>query len=192
MKSISMMESIYRNAAAVVSIDQDLLSLSTETSTWHALAIRFLTCDWNRRLWTFQEAILVKQLYAAFKVRTIKVQDLSESLKDQSNLVETLLWELRRLGCTDSTNFTFKLMMLQDRSSSVRRDEALVIATIAGLDMNYVTQDYLDTSLQDDETIKSIWLMISRVHHSILFNRGDKLAYPGFRFAPRSFMVPCI
>jgi hypothetical protein len=43
MKSISMMEDIYRNADAVLAIDRDL-KVSSKESTPEALGIRFLTC----------------------------------------------------------------------------------------------------------------------------------------------------
>lgn len=194
MKSISMMDSIYRNAAAVISMDRDLLSISTEKSTTEALGIRFLTCDWNRRLWTFQEALLARKLYIAFKDQTISAQDLVAPLKERlsSGIALRVNREIHRLISPDRSRLMYNLVMLRDRSSSVYEDETLVIGTIAGLDMSAVTRDYHDDSLKQDEAMKNIWLMIGKVHHSIIFTRAAKIQYPGFRFAPRSFMHPFI
>jgi hypothetical protein len=79
--------------------------------------------------------------------------------------------EIDRLTCPAARKLMDKLVMLQDRTSSVRRDEALVIATIACLDMAPVVRDYI--SLQDD-AMKTVWLMIGKVHHTMIFFRSNQ------------------
>lgn len=121
MKSIAMMEDIYRTAAIVIAIDSTLRPLSTEDSTTKAFAMQFLMSDWNGRLWTFSEAILVKKLRIAFKIEVISVESLERTLATRlrTGIKVKSHYEFSRLHFTNSKVLMHKLVMLRDRSSSV-------------------------------------------------------------------------
>lgn len=74
------MDQIYRNATVVTAIDAMLQALPLQDMSYESLALNILLSDWNRRLWTFQEAKLAKVLTIALNDGWISIQALYNAL----------------------------------------------------------------------------------------------------------------
>jgi hypothetical protein len=60
MKSISIMGQMYTHVAVVVALDAFLETINYENAPRETCALFIITSEWNKRLWTFQEANLAK------------------------------------------------------------------------------------------------------------------------------------
>lgn len=65
--AISSMATVYKDAEKVLVIDSAILSVPSTTLHSIDMAVRLRTSSWVRRLWTFQEAYLAKELHYQFQ-----------------------------------------------------------------------------------------------------------------------------
>ncbi|KAH7409194.1 hypothetical protein BKA64DRAFT_664342 [Cadophora sp. MPI-SDFR-AT-0126] len=188
MKSIGFMDQIYKNSTAVMVLDKMLQHTPVETLSYESLALCILLSDWNRRLWTFQEARLGTNLVVSLKGRWISVhmlcQVLFESVRNSAATPVTSKCAHQLACLTQNTTGLFEWMpLLQFRACSVATDEALVISTLLDLD----TESLLE---EKDGNIRlaKLWAMIGRVPRGILFHAGPKLEVDGYHWAPRTLL----
>ena len=65
-KAISMMSRIYTEAYATIVLSADLMDYEAGTTSYLEPAMRITTSGWMRRLWTFQEGVMSRDLYFLF------------------------------------------------------------------------------------------------------------------------------
>jgi hypothetical protein len=111
-----------------------------------------------KRLWTFQEAKLAKNLYFQFKNKAIRAEDMLYNLKTtdyQSLWAETAEYILGLRGAFTETGDSRSTASLwnsfQSRFTSNAEDEALCLSIMLGSD----TQQILDTS--DDDRMRKLF-----------------------------------
>lgn len=185
--SIGMMDQIYRNAAVVMALDAMLQTLPFQDLSYESLAINILLSDWNRRLWTFQEAKLATALTVALNNRWISVQALHDTLWEKIDGgygSPVTLACMQQLAClTQHTTGLFEwLPLLQFRSCSVPTDEPLVISALEGLDTSSLAQE------KGEDRMAKFWSLLGRVPSGILFHASPKLRIEHYRWAPRSLI----
>ncbi|PVH88675.1 hypothetical protein DL98DRAFT_155499 [Cadophora sp. DSE1049] len=188
MKSIGFMDQIYKNSTVVMVLDKTLQQMPIETLSYECLALCILLSDWNRRLWTFQEARLGTNLAISLNGRWISVhmlcQVLFESMRNSTATPITLDCAHQLACLTQNTTGLFEWMpLLQFRACSVATDEALVISTLLDLD----TESLLEEK-DGDMRMAKMWAMIGRVPEGILFHASPKLEVDGYRWAPRTLL----
>ncbi len=81
-KAISTMRTIYGSANMTLVLDQELLALSYSKTTVREQQMRIWACDWSRRLWTLQEAIISSNLYFRFEDTAISARELYKAGND--------------------------------------------------------------------------------------------------------------
>jgi hypothetical protein len=186
-KSISLMDQIYRNSTVVMALDVMLQILPLDDLSYESLAITILLSDWNRRLWTFQEAKLATTLVIVLKNRWISIQALynvlSEKISDDHSSPVTLPCAQQLACLTEHATGLFEWMpLLQFRSCSVSTDEPLVISALTGVDTHLLVQE------EGELRMAKFWALLGRVPSGILFHASPKLKVENYRWAPRSLI----
>ena len=97
---INMMAHIYGRADSVIALDACVMHLNSEEPL--AVAVALLCGRWSRRMWTYQEGALAKSITIMTKTGSIKLQELTETIKqvdgskDVSEIIRTLETMTRR------------------------------------------------------------------------------------------------
>jgi hypothetical protein len=184
-KSIGMMDQIYRNSTVVMALDSMLQTLPL--GDLESLALAILLSDWNRRLWTFQEAKLATTLTVVLKDGWITIQGLHDVLLQ--NVVDgrgspVTVSCANQLAClTQRATGLFEWMsLLQFPSCSVSADEPLVLAALTGVDTRLLVQE------EGEHRMAKFWALLGRVPSGLLFHASPKLKVEGYRWAPRSLL----
>ena len=190
MKSISVMDQVYRNAAAVLVIDHNIRTIPFGDTPIETIAIEIVIADWNSRLWTLQEALLADKLYFVFKDGIFSLDVITNRLKCAIEDCPTIL----NLSCMDliatleSKTYQNSLFdvcrALEGRTSSVLSDECLVLSTIMGLPIPIAATNSVMSGCAH------FWKAMRNVPKDILFSQVERLSEEGFRWAPKTFMIP--
>jgi hypothetical protein len=186
-KSIALMDQIYSNATVVMALDSMLQTLSLEDLSYESLTLHILLSDWNRRLWTFQEAKLAKNLTIALNGGWISIRALYDALWDMINdghgSPVTLSCADQLVCLTEHTTGLFEwLPLLQFRSCSVSTDEPLVISVLTGLDIRSLVYE------DGEGRMAKFWALLGRVPSGLLFHASPKLKIENYKWAPRSLI----
>ena len=86
--SIQRMRHVYESAAAVLVVDSWLGQITSEAPV-PDLCLSIYLSDWQRRLWTFQEGCLARNVYFRFGDKAEHHQKLTEKRVAYENLLET-------------------------------------------------------------------------------------------------------
>ena len=78
--------------------------------------------------------------------------------------------------------YTLVLQALQGRSTSKQKDEAFCLCSFFAVSANSI----LDS--EDDDKMRVFWELQSEVPEEIIFALQERLAIPGYRWAPSSFL----
>ncbi|CZR57822.1 uncharacterized protein PAC_07711 [Phialocephala subalpina] len=201
-RALNRLRKPYQDAKHVLVLDSYLYTLNmADLSPLEAWA-RVLICSWSRRLWTFQEGRLAKDLLYQFADRALRMEDLFIAI-DEGAATRPLVDEImtayrgnnviRNLGAIlpDELREQFRREptvrdmreSLKGRAVSVRSDEALCLFCNMGLDMSLVTD------LPPEERMPKFWSEVKDIPVGLLFSTSEsKLTQPGLRWAPTSFM----
>lgn len=194
--AIKMMRVVYSKADKVLVLDADLMR-STMNTTYEALYTRVSISTWTRRLWTLQEAYLAKSRHFQFAERAVLVY--SRSPIDGVRKQDIQLAFYDEIGCYCwNPHFDLPFLVatapaerrvvsiwssLQYRSTSKAADEPICVATLLDMD----TAQIIDTP--DAQRVRKLWSMhVHGVPAAVLFMPGTRLADPGYRWAPDSYM----
>jgi Heterokaryon incompatibility protein (HET) len=191
MRSITIMDKIYKNASAVLVIDANLRCLPFRSSSFEQITIQYLLSDWNLRLWTFQEAYLSKKLLILFKDGVFPLEALNNKRGESASfttLTSCCRGEIIRMSHdyrnTLQGSHLFAISyLLTGRHSSDITDEPLVISTLLGIENRPLTQ------LTGEERHCELWKLLRHVPRDIVFFNSEKLSKRGFRWAPKTFLV---
>ncbi|KAI9699925.1 MAG: hypothetical protein M1820_006987 [Bogoriella megaspora] len=197
--SIQMMHEIYKNAAGVLVLDNDLILLPSNAS-FAEIVTRTVMSGWNTRLWTYQEATLSSALFVLGRETTFYLNDMVNNLASKDIWPDPLAHSLNITAAAtlktflpqSSTQLTTKsdvgmqdvLMAIGKRITSRRNDETICIATTLGLDpcplLRVAPADRMIVLLK----------MFPCVPVNVLFSSGTRMTQKGFRWAPTSFLRP--
>ena len=199
--AVSKMKRTYQDAARVMVLDTQLMQTSIEFQRWQLPAtdhkrigfakeflLRIATSSWMRRLWTFQEGAIARELVFVFGNGSLDLRQLLLAMKGDrtpfANQVLSRLMILRGLlyPLNRSLQLTHLLGALKWRSTSHAEDEAICIATLLELP----NENFLDLPL--DEHMPRLLTAIESIPASLLFSHGPRLDVQNFSWAPRSFL----
>ncbi|OCH89430.1 hypothetical protein OBBRIDRAFT_835831 [Obba rivulosa] len=193
-RAIGLMGQTYKDAAAVLVIDSGIRSCSLNAPMEEKL-LRILTSSWMQRLWTAQEALLARLLIFEFSDGLTTIPHIMLPGRDdqldplQMYLSGELLQLLRlrgpgpRLGLR-SFGFGDVTSLLQVRTTSRMEDETLAIASLLNVDAFELVNQ------MPDRRMKTLFLLMKNIDSEVIFLDGPKLGELGFRWTPKTFMVP--
>jgi len=184
-KSIGMMASIYSNASAVIVLDSMLQKTSCHHMPIESLTLYLLMSDWNRRLWTLQEALLATMICVVLQDQVVDFGQLFAiaSLGVPTPVTFDCMTEIARM-LTGSKNIASLARMIRHRATSNMSDEPLIISTLLGLDRVSIAQ------LDGEDRMCQVWLSLGTVSRSVLFTTEPKILRPGLGWAPSTFVFP--
>ncbi|KAL6228812.1 hypothetical protein BDW75DRAFT_226176 [Aspergillus navahoensis] len=211
-KCIVAMRSIYSRAAVVLVLDAGLQKVR-RTAPFSDIIMALHGSGWLRRLWTFQEGFLARQLYYRLQDTFVSIwtvegqlQKYKKQLRQHGQYAPFLdiaadfptHYELlklhanrNRLGLNGLHGALLPLMAsLQLRRTTRASDEVLCAATILGIDPT----PFLNVAGAEDPDIADLRMEAFMRHlgsfsAGIIFNRLPRLGRDGYRWAPRSLMA---
>jgi len=213
--AIRKMKSTYEKATQVLVLDSQLQKTSagalqsfSNIAFYKETGTKILNSGWMRRLWTFQEGRLAKNLNYQFADQAVPHMDVilplifSQMLTNDYNPVVvqmayhmvsitqatsavSYLPEFREFSGVigwDDVNLRHALNAVAWRSTTNPEDEAICLASI----LNIKPDQFLDIDLE--ERIPQLLVQIRKIPTSLLFTPGEKHQVPGFSWCPRSFL----
>ncbi|KAF7346514.1 Het domain protein [Mycena sanguinolenta] len=188
--AIRLMKKTYAEAAAVLVIDSGIQTCSTSAPLEEKL-MRVLASGWMQRLWTLQEALLACKLCFQFSDGVVNIEDLIPVKEEDSAdpLLLSLGIEVFRLTHfrvfgSKAFNVAQIARALKWRTTSRAEDETLAIAGLMDIDAGKLVD------VSGHERMKTFFLLVGKVPPSIIFAPVERLSIPGFRWAPRTLMIP--
>ena len=205
-KAIWKMRDVYEKAYAVLIIDASLSNASMPASAEEIL-MRVTCSGWMRRLWTFQENILAKKLFAIFADGMANIDQAesnvltrergkpitASSYKSSIGLEASVFYRAVLPGeekrVQNSSRYTgidigSVWESVQWRMTSWPSDEPICLATALDLDLRMI----LDTVA--DERMRRIFSCLSGWPPYLIFATFDRMTEQGWRWAPRTLMHP--
>lgn len=196
--AIGLMAKTYKLASATIVLDSGLVGgdLWFMGRPADEMRFRIVTSNWMSRLWTLQEGRFSQDLYFQFRTfngltpgesqptgdRLVSYMDLMHQLYKATAVSITFFRELSLLYGEWDLEIDGLERILRYRQTSRASDEAVVLASITGVDM----QHFL--SLPIDQRIPNFWLHIKHFLSTTLIGMFPRLDQPGFRWAPRTLM----
>jgi hypothetical protein len=189
----------FQQAEVVLVVDLELTNASLNTR-WQELCLRVGMSGWSRRLWTLQEAALARdRLYFQFKEGALDLwsktlESLAESSRQRSFRSKSDEATMVFLRCRakphfegESDLFTFIWMAkcLLFRRTSKQKDEAFCLASTLDLDVSRILR-----FATVEERMREFLRMLPVIPSTVFFLQGAKLQFPGYRWAPRTFLEP--
>lgn len=183
--AIQLMSSVYQSASATIVLDEGMQNVSA-ASTDHFL-LRLMLSDWNRRLWTLQEALLSKDVHILTPTGLVSLKrKFITSLQNPVRTAVSLRITTFFIPFISPTHRStrFFALLLKDRSTSKPNDEALAIAPLFGVDVKPLI------SLSGDERQAAFWRNVKSVPRGLVFmGDTDRLSTPGMTWAPKTLMA---
>ena len=188
--AIRLMRKTYEEAAVVVVIDAWLREHSSQYSSNVESMLRIALSGWTRRLWTFQEGSINKNVSVVFCDKIVDLDSLAENIKfcDHPSMLPmtrdllAVHEELRTLHLSDShsTREKFRRLLpcLRYRGTSWASDEPICLAIIFGLHADRVWE------ATGEHRMKEFWNALEDVPPDVVFFDAPKCPQGGFRWAP--------
>jgi hypothetical protein len=199
--AISKMKETYQDAARVLVLDTQLMHTPINPQRWQSsgtddarvgfakeFLLRIALSGWMRRLWTFQEGAIARELDFQFANGSLNLRQLLLAIKgDRTALTRQVVSSvmiLRALAypLDRELQLVHLLGALRWRSTSHAKDEAVCIATLLELP----AEVFLDLPLE--KQMPHLLTAIGSVPTSLLFSHGPRLNVPNFSWAPQSFL----
>jgi len=185
-KALIGIRDVYINASSVLVVDKTIEECTLSSSTENLYAHIYLSA-WMQRMWTYEEAILAKQLVFVLNdgFHTFKVDTWPSMRRTISVVWQSLAAQLYRLRVKqEHLNIGHIYRAFRYRLTNVPKEEFLSASGILDLD----TESLL--SLEGEERTKKFLLMLKRIPFNAPFLDCPKLSEPGFRWAPKTMMYP--
>ena len=193
--AIILMRKTYHEAAAVVVLDEWLSSCSAQSVPAPDIMLRIMLSGWSRRLWTFQEGMLGRQVWILFADQLVPMDEVARTVRASLEcrylpLRHYLIQEYIRLQGmakahgSDRQILYFVVEALKFRSTSVATDEALCLGGILNLDMAKVLE------VPAEQRMERVWDLLSDIPQDVIFLDAPKLSSKGFRWAPATLRMP--
>ena len=193
--AISLMRKTYHEAAAVLVLDEWLSSCSAQCVPAADIMLRIMLSGWTRRLWTFQEGMLGRQVWILFADQLVSMNEVARAVRASLEcrylpLKYYLVQEYMRLQGlakaqgSDRQILYFVVDALKFRSTSVATDEALCLGGILNLDMAQVLR------APAEQRMERVWGLLSDIPQDVIFLDAPRLSSKGFRWAPATLRMP--
>lgn len=185
---------VYAQASSVLVLDKNLKHISCRTSRAE-LALRVYSSRWMQRLWTLAEGVLAQRLCFQFLDGTVTLDELKPAILVPSEQVFMSqlhmqafrpLMVFRRLRIIPPTErFDNLWNAITYRSTSKKADEPIILATIAGLSEDSMSQI---VNAKDNERMEAFLSFWGSLPARLLFASGKHLTTPGYRWAVQSLL----
>ena len=185
-KALVGLRDVYINASSVLVVDKTIEDCTSSHSVENLYAHIYLSA-WMQRMWTYEEAVLAKQLVFVLKdgFHTYKVDTWPSMRRTICTVWQSLATQLYRLRADrDRLNIGHIFQAFRYRLTNAPQEEFLSVSGMLGLD----TQSLL--RVKGEERSKEFWLMLKQVPFNVPFLYCPKLSEPGFRWAPKTMMCP--
>jgi hypothetical protein len=190
--AITLMRKTYRAADKVLVLDADLLAVEAKTLQPVEKLLRIVSSLWTQRLWTLQEGALARQIYFQFADGAIDLEETQQELLDNAVGIEyddihyylvelRYAWEKGKAIPKPDLLYLLSRAM-RYRSTSVPSDEALCMATLAGLNMDEIA------AAPQNQQLSKFWSLVRQPPHWVPFWSGPRLPNEGFGWAPATFL----
>lgn len=191
-KAISYMGEIYHRAATTLVLDASLLASSVHCSLLER-QLRVSTCDWMRRLWTLQEAVVSgpKRLWFQFRERTLSsmelIRDVNLYYSEQAYVAifGRIPFDLSEISVERPDLLFRTVQALVYRTTSRRTDETICISNMLRLDTARI--------LETRKPVRRMKLFMAQMAQAgqipshIIFVSGKRLRGRGCAWMPRTF-----
>ena len=194
-QAIASMRRTYQDAEFVLVLDHSLLDVDSKKLTHLGILLRFVSCGWTRRLWTYQEGVLARKLFLQFADRAVNIDEVYSTWQDSSKAVfypgvRGAYKELRILLDSGEDDYSEKVLHrvsrpLHFRKTSVSSDEALCLSALANISPDMVKRV---SESKKDSRMETFYASLPIISKQIIFWYGDRLQKVGFRWAPASFL----
>lgn len=185
-KALNGIRDVYINAASVLVVDKFIGCCTTSSSTEDLYAHIYLSA-WMQRMWTYEEAVLAKELIFVLKdgFHTYRV-DTGPSMRRTVSVVwQSIATQLYRLRADqDRLNIGQIYQAFRYRLTNVPQEEFLSVSGMVNLDTDSLLR------VKGEERAKKFWLMLKSIPFNVPFSDCPKLSEPGFRWAPKTMMHP--
>jgi hypothetical protein len=209
---------MYELASYTVVLDAGLMEVKN-SATFAEIALRIITSDWIRRLWTLQEAYFSKLLFFYFSDYLVDLNELETLYRNlQATLISTAplafhaYYDMllgpqreRRLQCNiwrqDDHFVTALWKAVKWGTTNKPHHETLALATLLNVNLDYFTdsEDTLRSQAMNLEDTRNqrmqklLFLVASTTSHTIpagmIFLPGPRLPEPGYGWAPRTWLT---
>lgn len=185
--ALNNMARYYSDASCVLVLDADLMACSTAISS-NEFLMRMCLSTWMRRLWTLQEGILAKELWAPVRGGISSINRLVSSFSCQQSVADIYAYApCVTFGIiaktTDKTELLLNISIIAHRrSTSKTDDESICLAHLLGLDVGPII------GLTHSKRMEKIWASLQKIPLSVLRLRCPRLSTPGFRWAPETLI----
>ncbi|KIW68464.1 hypothetical protein PV04_04406 [Phialophora macrospora] len=214
--SIRRMKDIYKHASAVLVVDA-LISSVRWADPEYEKSLHIYFSNWNRRLWTFQEGFMAKNLMLQFADKAVQHrehinfwEEHLESIK-QGHCVTfpmeattsvmsefVILQDFINMGIFGADDFQalpIVISRIQHRTTSKMADQTICTATIMGKDPGYLLRagkgengvELKDEALEDCR-MEVFLESVGKFAPRFVFNACPRLKRDGFRWGPRTIL----
>ncbi|KAI9770477.1 MAG: hypothetical protein M1839_003192 [Geoglossum umbratile] len=195
-KALRKLQETFSSAHQVVVLDEEIQETSWQTPIVENL-MRIRMSKWMSRLWTLEEAILARNESLCFLFKD-GVFALDESTKEARREVDSGHFLNRAMQLTTFEIFgrileiknipgfdqiTELRDLMATRSTTRKGDEALIVATILGLDTGILFDAPVGQRTERLLHMQRYW-----PYHMLFNNLSTRNTEPGYRWAPRSFL----
>lgn len=180
-------------ASSVLVLESELMRATRLCGNEERL-MRIYCSSWLRRLWTYQEGILAKNLFFQFKEGPVSIQELWDPLYNgsiydrRSNGIAlqaaTFYRSLKDFsGLNKAARFASLWQALQWRQTSRVQDEAICVASLFDLSLDAIMKTPANARFKKLLELQSHFLL------GTPFLAGDRMKDDGYRWAPVALMI---
>ena len=206
--ALEYMHRTYQDATYVLVLDASLTHCNINDSGIDEVSMRILTSPWMRRLWTLQEGALpsvdnklwFQLAHKALNIRQLRINANKKffSTISRKGLAGDIINRLSSFANVFMKNGTVGpeadlenvINALRYRSVSIPSDEPLLIGNLLGIDIAQILNGDGGT---DALRMNRLWRVMASaslgIPSSLLFRVGPRLAEPGLKWAPATFLV---
>ena len=184
----------YRKADMVLVVDSYLETIDTSTLLAPEIALYISCSTWLTRLWTLQEGALAPTLYFQFADRVVDLAEIDHTLRHDRSSEDfgSLLGAVINYRHADYGDMNipaagliqFLHASVRNRSTSYGSDEALCLATLAGLEMEDIAR-----FTGEEDRMYHFWRLLRPTPSMMAFWTGPRLKTAGRRWAPSTLRV---
>lgn len=185
-RALDSIKDVYKCASSVLVLDKIIERCSVSSQTEFLYAHIYLSA-WMQRMWTYEEAVLSRELVFALRdgLHKYKVDTWPAMRRTVSVVWQSLATQLFRLRAGSKyLTIGHIYQAFRYRLCNVPQDEFISVAGMLGMD----TMELLKKEGQ--ERTKDFWLMLQWVPSDVVFLDGLRLSIPKFSWAPRTLMHP--
>jgi hypothetical protein len=198
-QAIQRLKETYALSASVLVLDSGLETSKKQDRTTLELGYRIVSCNWQRRMWTLQEAVFAQKLAFKFADGLVFMEDLH--LDEMGDHITSVHMDLRmklgylcsgrsyRADTSGELNQTARVDRLLDtvtnishRTTSKRTDEPICLATLLDADVRVLLE------MPERDRMRYILNHQKGFVPSIIFINGPKMQESPYRWAPSTFL----